>query len=124
MVVDDAKSIPGVASIENALAYTQMAAKGTVMSNKVEFILEEETEVSLGLIVNMSDKICMTIESFELERDNTEYLEADGLTAIEPVIETVERECDNAIYDLQGRKVLHPQKGHIYIKNGKKFLLK
>ena len=124
VVVDDAKSIPGVASIENALAYTQMAAKGTVMSNKVEFILEEETEVSLGLLVNMNDKICMTIESFELERDNTEYLEADGLTAIEPVIETVERECDNAIYDLQGRKVLHPLKGHIYIKNGKKFLLK
>ena len=124
VVVDDAKNIPGVASIENALAYTQMAAKGTVMSNKVEFVLEEETEVSLGLLVNMNDKICMTIESFELERDNTEYLEADGLTAIEPVIETVERECDNAIYDLQGRKVLQPQKGHIYIKNGKKFLLK
>ena len=124
VVVDDAKNIPGVASIENALAYTQMAAKGTVMSNKVEFVLEEETQVSLGLLVNMNDKICMTIESFELERDNTEYLEADGLTAIEPVIETVERECDNAIYDLQGRKVLHPQRGHIYVKNGKKFLLK
>ena len=124
VVVDDAKNIPGVASIENALAYTQMAAKGTVMSNKVEFVLEEETQVSLGLLVNMNDKICMTIESFELERDNTEYLEADGLTAIEPVIETVERECDNAIYDLQGRKVLHPQRGHIYIKNGKKFFLK
>ena len=124
VVVDDAKNIPGVASIENALAYTQMAAKGTVMSNKVEFVLEEETQVSLGMLVNMNDKICMTIESFELERENTEYLEADGLTAIEPVIETVERECDNAIYDLQGRKILQPQKGHIYIKNGKKFLLK
>ena len=124
VVVDDAKSIPGVASIENALAYTQMAAKGSVMSNKVEFVLEEETKVSLGLLVNMSDKICMTIESFTLQRENTEYLEADGLTAIEPVIETVEREQDNAIYDLQGRKVLHPQKGHIYIKNGKKFLAK
>ena len=124
VVVDDAKNIPGVASIENALAYTQMAAKGSAMSNKVEFILEEETEVSLGLLVNMNDKICMTIESFTLQRENTEYLEADGLTAIEPVIETVEREQDNAIYDLQGRKVLQPQKGHIYIKNGKKFLAK
>ncbi|MBQ5649073.1 MAG: DUF5013 domain-containing protein [Clostridia bacterium] len=124
LVVDDAKNIPGVASIENALAYTQMAAKGSAMSNKVEFILEEETEVSLGLLVNMNDKICMTIESFTLVRENTEYLEADGLTAIEPVIETVEREQDNAIYDLQGRKVLQPQKGHIYIKNGKKFLTK
>ena len=124
VVVDDAKNIPGVASIENALAYIKMTPKGSVMSNKVEFALEEETQVSLGLLVNMNDKICMTIESFELERENTEYLEADGLTAIEPVIETVERECDNVIYDLQGRKVLQPQRGHIYIKNGKKFLAK
>jgi hypothetical protein len=67
----------------------------------------------------------MTIESFTLECDNTEYIEADGgLTAIEPVIETTGRECDDAIYDLQGRKVLEPQKGSIYIKNGKKFFAK
>jgi hypothetical protein len=124
VVVDDATNIPGVASIENALAYTKMAAKSTASSNKVEFVLDKETKVSLGLLVNMSDKICMTIASFSLESDNTEYLEADGLTSIEPVVEAVERECDNAIYDLQGRRVLQPQKGCIYIKNGKKFLAK
>lgn len=124
VVVDDADNIPGVANIANALAYTKMAAKGSAMSNKVEFVLEEETEVSLGLLVNMNDKICMTIESFTLQRENTEYIEADGLTSVEPVIETAGREQDNAIYDLQGRKVLQPQKGHIYIKNGKKFLAK
>ena len=124
VVVDDADNIPGVASIENALAYTKMAEKGTASSNKVEFVLDKETKVSLGLLVNMSDKICMTIASFSLESDNTEYLEADGLTSIEPVVEAVERECDNAIYDLQGRRVLQPQKGCIYIKNGKKFLAK
>jgi hypothetical protein len=124
VVVDDAKNIPNVADLENALAYTKMAEKGSAMSNKVEFVLTEETQVSLGLLVNMNGKICMTIESFTLQRENTEYLEADGLTAIEPVIETVEREMDNSIYDLQGRKVLLPLKGHIYIKNGKKFLAK
>ena len=124
VVVDDAKNIPNVADLENALAYTKMAEKNSAMSNKVEFVLTEETQVSLGLLVNMNGKICMTIESFTLQRENTEYLEADGLTAIEPVIETVEREMDNSIYDLQGRKVLLPLKGHIYIKNGKKFLAK
>ena len=102
-----------------------MSDKSIKTSNSVKFHLDEETMVSLGLIVNMSDKICMTIESFKLESDNTEYLEADGgYTAIEPVIEATEREYDDAIYDLQGRKVLEPQKGCIYIKNGKKFLLK
>ena len=125
IIVDDSRSIPGIASIEDAIAYTRMSDKSIKTSNSVKFHLEEETMVSLGLIVNMSDKICMTIESFKLESDNTEYLEADGgYTAIEPVIEATEREYDDAIYDLQGRKVLHPQRGHIYIKNGKKFFLK
>ena len=126
VVVDDAKNIPGVASIENALAYTQMAAKGSAMSNKVEFVLEEETEVSLGLLVNMNDKICMTIESFTLERGNTEYLDAnyENATSIDCITEIVENNGDNALYDLQGRKVLYPEKGRIYIKNGKKFIAK
>ncbi|MBR4968076.1 MAG: DUF5013 domain-containing protein [Bacteroidaceae bacterium] len=125
IIVDDSHSIPGTASIEDAIAYTKMVDKSSKISNSVKFHLEEETTVSLGLIVNMSDKICMTIESFTLECDNTEYIEADGgLTAVEPVIETDGRECDNAIYDLQGRKVLEPQKGSIYIKNGKKFFAK
>lgn len=126
VVVDDAKNIPDVESIENALAYTQMAAKGSAMSNKVEFVLEEETEVSLGLLVNMNDKICMTIESFTLVRGNTEYLDAnyENATSIDCITEIVENNGDNALYDLQGRKVLQPQKGHIYIKNGKKFLAK
>ena len=126
VVVDDAKNIPGVASIENALAYTQMAAKGSAMSNKVEFVLEEETEVSLGLLVNMNDKICMTIESFTLVRGNTEYLDAnyENATSIDCITEIVENNGDNALYDLQGRKVLYPEKGRIYIKNGKKFIVK
>lgn len=126
VVVDDAKNIPGVLSIENALAYTQMAAKGSAMSNKVEFVLEEETEVSLGLLVNMNDKICMTIESFTLVRGNTEYLDAnyENATSIDCITEIVENNGDNALYDLQGRKVLYPEKGRIYIKNGKKFIVK
>ena len=31
---------------------------------------------------------------------------------------------DNSIYDLMGRKVERPQKGNIYIQNGKKFVAK
>ena len=119
------KGLPNTSSINNSLAYTAMREKtSSSFTNKIEFFLEEETQVSLGLLVNITGQQCMAIESFMLERENTEYLEADGLTAIEPVIETVERECDNAIYDLQGRRIAEPQKGSIYIKNGKKFLAK
>jgi hypothetical protein len=126
VVVDEGKGLPNTASINSALAYTKMTEKGSATENSVEFYLEEETEVSLGLLVNMSDKICMTIESFVLERDNTEYIEADGeiVTSIECITDVTEQTGDNAVYDLQGRKVLHPAKGGIYIKNGKKFLVK
>ena len=125
VVAATGKGLPNTSAIQNSLAYTAMREKtSSSFTNRIEFFLEEETQVSLGLLVNMSGKICMAIESFMLERDNTEYLEADGLTAIEAVIETEERRLDNAVYDLQGRKVLQPQRGHIYIRNGKKFLLK
>ena len=117
--------MPSTSSINNSLAYTAMREKtSSSFTNKIEFFLEEETQVSLGLLVNITGQQCMAIESFMLERENTEYLEADGLTAIEPVVESIEREGDDAIYALQGRRIAEPQKGSIYIKNGKKFLLK
>ncbi|MBO5866227.1 MAG: DUF5013 domain-containing protein [Bacteroidaceae bacterium] len=125
IIVDDSRSIPGNASIEDAIAYTKMADKSSTMSNSVNFNLDEETQVSLGLIVNMSDKICMAIESFELARTNTEYIDANGgQTTVEPVIVAVEREDEDTVYDLQGRRITEPQKGNIYIKNGKKFFAK
>ena len=37
-------------------------------------------------------------------------------------IGSVPAEKQNAIYDLQGRRVIEPQKGAIYIKNSKKFI--
>ena len=102
-----------------------MKEKGSGNSNMIEFMLHEATEVSLGLLVNMTDKLCMTIESFTLEVDNTEYLEANGeTTSVECVTEVEDRWNDNAVYDLMGRRVLNPTKGGIYIKNGKKIFVK
>ena len=127
LVANIGKGLPDTDNIDSSLAYTKMVEKEKTTSNVVRFTLEEETVVSLGLLVNLDGKQCMVIESFTLESDNTEHLDANGETAtsIENIIET---ECANgtieAIYDLQGRRVIQPQSGHIYIKNGKKFLLK
>ena len=38
------------------------------------------------------------------------------------IVETQSK--DNSVYDLIGRKVERPQKGNIYIQNGKKFVAK
>ena len=67
----------------------------------------------------------LAIQSFVLERDNTVYIDADGeTTSIGCITEVKEQYGNGAIYDLQGRKVLQPQKGGIVIKNGKKFFVK
>ena len=125
VVVDDATGLPNTADLDNALAYTQMVQKGSTMSNFVEFTLSKETKVSLGLLVNMTGDICMAINSFVLERDNTVYIEANGeTTSIENIRDVTGHSGDNAVYDLQGRRVLEPKKGGIYIKNGKKYFVR
>ena len=125
LVAAEGKGLPNTANVESCIAYTAMKEKGSGNSNMIEFILDEETEVSLGLLVNMNDKLCMTIESFTLEVDNTEYIEANGeTTSVECITDTQYNPSDNAIYDLMGRRVLNPTKGGIYIKNGRKILIK
>ena len=125
LVAAEGKGLPNTANVESSIAYTAMKEKSSGNSNMIEFMLYEETEVSLGLLVNMNDKLCMTIESFTLEVDNTEYLEANGeTTSIECITEVENSTGDDAVYDLMGRRVLNPTKGGIYIKNGKKILVK
>ena len=48
----------------------------------------------------------------------------DNFTGIEntEIIKVIEG--DNKVYNLQGMQVTHTVKGHIYIKNGKKFISK
>ena len=51
------------------------------------------------------------------EENNTETTSLDGVKSIEIL-------GDNAIYTLSGVKVSKPEKGGIYVKNGKKFIVK
>ncbi|MBQ8336047.1 MAG: DUF5013 domain-containing protein [Bacteroidaceae bacterium] len=122
LVIADGEGLPGVDELAEAIAYTKMAEKETTMSNKVKFHLEEETTISLGLLVNLSGEQCMAIERFILEQDNLELIGES--TSAECVVENGEERKDNTLYDLQGRKVLTPKKGGIYIRGGKKMLAK
>ncbi len=46
------------------------------------------------------------------------------VTAIKSITNNSLTTGDNIIYDLQGRRILHPAKGQLYIANGKKVVLK
>lgn len=123
----EGEGLPNTANLDDAIAYTKMLEKDKAMSNSVRFSLDEETTVSLGLLVNIDGQRCMVIKKFTLETDNTEYIEADGetLTSIE-CIEEVKgvNEKLKGIYDLSGRKLEQVTQPGIYIIDGKKAVIK
>lgn len=126
LVVAEGEGLPDTSDLVSALAATEMIEKGSATSNSVRFSLSKESTVSLGLLVNLDGKQCMAIKSFTLERDNVEYLEANGedFTGIECITDNNAVEGNNAIYDLQGRRVIEPQRGSLYIVNGKKMIFR
>lgn len=92
------------------------------LTNAVSFILGEETQVSLGLLCNMSGKQCMVTKSFTLTQLAYEPIEndPDGITSLPQT----DKRRDAAIYDLAGNRILTPRKGGIYIINGQKVMTK
>ncbi|MBR3985037.1 MAG: DUF5013 domain-containing protein [Bacteroidaceae bacterium] len=74
LVVAKGNTLPTTENLGEALAYTSMKDKNSAASNMVRFILAEETTVSLGLLVNMSGNLCMTIQQFTLKRSEVTVL--------------------------------------------------
>ena len=52
------------------------------------------------------------------------YIIDDNPTGIETITQTEEKAASETIYDIYGRKVSTTNRGGLYIKNGKKFLVK
>ena len=107
-----------------------MLTEGTI-----SFELEEETVVSLGIIVNLSSQSSFGIHAFKLEGVTVETLvpteDPDG---IKDIIESKDlksfRDLNdlkgfNGVYDLSGRKVSDSGlKPGLYIKDGRKQVIK
>ena len=77
LVVSRGSEIPVTDDIHRSLANTTIG-DGT----SVEFTLAEETEVSLGMLYNLSGNACVAIESFYLKQRNIDIVEADGQTSV------------------------------------------
>jgi len=72
LVVAAGSTLPTTENLGQSIAYSEMKAKGTVSANAVNFLLTEETTVSIGLLVNMSGSSCMTIQKFTLTKRTAE----------------------------------------------------
>ena len=84
LVASKGNTLPVTDDLDQTIAYTAMVPKGQVMSNSVGFALAEETTVSIGLLVNMSGKICMALQRFTLTRSDVTVFEkaSDALPSI------------------------------------------
>lgn len=79
LVVSKERGLPDTENIEDdAIAYVKMKPKSATNANVLSFVLEEETTVSLGLLINMTGNQCCTIKEFNLVRNGVEIIEADG----------------------------------------------
>lgn len=125
LVAAEGAGLPDTDALDSAptLGYTLMDEKSDAnMSNTLFFIVTEETEVSIGVLSNLSGKNCMTVKSFSLMNYPCETIENDPAGISDAVLQQSKR--GNAIYDLYGRRVLKPEKGGVYIIGGQKVILK
>ena len=107
LVVAEGSTLPVTDNLNEAIAYIAMKEKSAAASNTLGFALTQETTVSIGLLVNMSGNICMTIQKFILKQSPMHVI---GTTEEIPAgIEVIG--ADNAytapkgIYDLMGRQL-------------------
>ena len=113
---------------DKALAWNKLA------EGSINFTLAEETEVSLGIIVNLTGQSSFGINAFKLEGVTIEPLtpseNPDGLNDIKESEDYKDVKEGWAIYDLSGRQVVNGKLSDtklspgIYIMNGHKVLVK
>ena len=103
---------------ETAIAWSKL------IDGVVSFTLLEETEVSLGIIVNLTGQSSFGINAFKLEGVTIEPITpTDPDAVVEIGNGPSSRLSDQSVYDLSGRKIANDklQKG-VYITGGKKIL--
>lgn len=64
---------------DNSNYKTESLAYAPLKELSIDFVLEEDSKVSLGVLFNMSGTICTSLESFKLEHPDYVSYKADGL---------------------------------------------
>ena len=96
VVVAKGKGLPNTANVLGAsIASVTMQRKSEQKSPAVNFVLAQDTEVSLGLLINQSGKRCCTIHNFQLVRQPATVYEADQAAGFDL---TVDQSGYNTLY--------------------------
>ena len=79
LVAAEGKTLPNTANIgAEALGYTELEGEKYNESQSLSFILSEPTEVSIGILSNMSGQSCLTFKRFSLTVGDFEVIDADN----------------------------------------------
>lgn len=91
LVVAEGDALPTTAELSSrAIAYKSMEVKTeSTRSNTVEFVLAKQTTVSLGMLINMWSKKCITIQKFELTRNPVTVIGADNLKGYDLTVDGI-----------------------------------
>ena len=115
----------GSEMVSDAECEEQALAWCPIMNGSISFELEEETEVSLGIIVNLTGQSSFGINAFKLEGVTIEPLTAEEPDGIVLPAASPEGKDFKGIYDLSGRKVSDGKlQSGIYIRDGRKEIVK
>ena len=123
LVVAEGTGLPATADrAASSIAYKALTPKGTdVTENAIAFSLSEQTEVSLGLLVNLGMNQTLTLKEFQLMRYPNATVKVP--TGIDTVL-APDAAKQHAVYDIWGRRVTNPVKGNIYVIDGQKVIVK
>ena len=110
----------GSKMVSDAECEEKAIAWALLSNGSINFELDEEKEVSLGIIVNLTGQSSFGINAFKLEGVTIEPLTPTGLDEIKNEQLIIKNE-DGAVYNLLGQRLNKMQKG-INLLNGKKIL--
>ena len=102
VVCEGKKMVSDAECEEKAIAWCKL------MEGTVSFTLTEETEVSLGIIVNLTGQSSFGINAFKLEGSTIEPLTPSDPDGIQSPIQNSKFKIQNheaSVYDLSGRKI-------------------
>ena len=111
----------GKAMVSDSECEKQAIAWCKLSTGELTFTLTEETEISLGIIVNLTGKSIFDIYAFKLEGVTFETITPVTPTGIDDI--TPSQSIYNGIYNIKGQRLKELQKG-INIVDGNKILNK
>jgi len=119
LAVAAGNKLPDTENLSTAIASQAMEGKGNGGTNTLHFTLDKETEVAIGMVVNMTGQRIFCISDFMLTKGAFEELE--GVAKLTGILAPQRANAaQGTIFDLSGRRVFETRPGNIYIENGQR----